>query len=732
MAKRDWKFRVKCNAGVGETVCVVGNCEELGSWKNRNAVILTKEICSGEDDNIWSCVVSIPADDVEYRYFICVIIEPFGDMLERQSIVRQWETSFQPRTILRQGAENGMDFLTQPPLPPQQSYGSNCIDNPEPEEFGIHNNMSRVERGWLTSDTVLQLKLFDNPIQLWKKKLKGKKVSVKVTPVSINTSHVGIPTFMENSMDESVDTGDVTDKQQCWPIVEVVTLNEDSSGELKKQTQFGCLYNEGDFLMFQIHVTYLERVAYIVDFYTGVEEDVWPEEPASFHPPMSTELPEHVGSCHLLPAAMVESTGKVLVPITDRRHRPVGQLCLEYVVIRPVQSFECDMAASYARHWKHTWKGLDVGHRGAGVSFKTQTKQCAEVRENTIASLLRAARHGADMVELDVQLSKDLVPVIYHDFNVCIAIRKRKSSQRDVELEKGGPLSDGEHDCLVLPVKDLTLEQLHMLKGYNFPQLSNVLQFFDLDMEYPDGVYHLEEGTSKQERFTDEDLADHSPFPTLQHALEVVDPHVGFNVEIKWTMQLKDGTYELYHPFDLNLYVDLILETTLKHGGHRKIVFSCFNPDICSMIRLKQNKYPVLFLTQGITSKYPEYHDPRTQSIPKAVRYAVSAGILGINVHTEDILRDSSQVSLARDAGLVIFCWGDDNNDAATIRHLKELGLDGIIYDKIDYLADKKESIFLVEAREKEDAMLRQVSLDKFVQPVGVVGHTQFLTKLDS
>jgi hypothetical protein len=50
MAKRDWKFRVRCNAAVGETVCVVGNCEELGSWKNRNAVILTKEISSGEDE----------------------------------------------------------------------------------------------------------------------------------------------------------------------------------------------------------------------------------------------------------------------------------------------------------------------------------------------------------------------------------------------------------------------------------------------------------------------------------------------------------------------------------------------------------------------------------------------------------------------------------------------------------------------------------------------------------
>lgn len=100
------------------------------------------------------------------------------------------------------------------------------------------------------------------------------------------------------------------------------------------------------------------------------------------------------------------------------------------------------------------------------------------------------------------------------------------------------------------------------------------------------------------------------------------------------------------------------------------------------MIRLKQNKYPVVFLTQGVTAKYPMYHDTRCQTIPMAVRHALAADILGINVHTEDILRDPSQVKLVRNAGLIIFCWGDDNNDKDTIQHLKRLGLHGVIYDK--------------------------------------------------
>jgi hypothetical protein len=52
-------------------------------------------------------------------------------------------------------------------------------------------------------------------------------------------------------------------------------------------------------------------------------------------------------------------------------------------------------------------------------------------------------------------------------------------------------------------------------------------------------VYHLEEGREKTAKFFDEDLEDHQPFPTLQTVLQELEQHVGCNIEIKWTMQLK-------------------------------------------------------------------------------------------------------------------------------------------------------------------------------------------------
>ena len=76
---------------------------------------------------------------------------------------------------------------------------------------------------------------------------------------------------------------------------------------------------------------------------------------------------------------------------------------------------------------------------------------------------------------------------------------------------------------------------------------------------------------------------DHAAFPTLEHALATIDDHCGFNIDVKWDMELDDGSREFHQAFELNLFTDTILNTVLKHGGNRKILFSSFNPDICTV-----------------------------------------------------------------------------------------------------------------------------------------------------
>jgi glycerophosphodiester phosphodiesterase len=59
---------------------------------------------------------------------------------------------------------------------------------------------------------------------------------------------------------------------------------------------------------------------------------------------------------------------------------------------------------------------LLVGHRGAGQNVKT--RRHLQVGENTVASFLSATRLGASFVEFDVQVTRDLQAVAFHDFSL--------------------------------------------------------------------------------------------------------------------------------------------------------------------------------------------------------------------------------------------------------------------------------------------------------------------------
>lgn len=111
----------------------------------------------------------------------------------------------------------------------------------------------------------------------------------------------------------------------------------------------------------------------------------------------------------------------------------------------------------------------------------------SSVRENTLHSLNHAAKNGADFVEFDVQLTKDLVPIIFHDFHVLIRVAKRSNSEhsppptlnnnqlnpnsalnaKSPSGEPTQPLFAGQHnlhaDFHEIAVKDLKLQQLQLL-----------------------------------------------------------------------------------------------------------------------------------------------------------------------------------------------------------------------------------------------------------------------------
>ena len=48
-------------------------------------------------------------------------------------------------------------------------------------------------------------------------------------------------------------------------------------------------------------------------------------------------------------------------------------------------------------------------------------------------------------------------------------------------------------------------------------------------------------------------------------------------------MKMKDGIDECENYFERNMFIDIILTDVLTHAGCRRIVFSSFDPDICTL-----------------------------------------------------------------------------------------------------------------------------------------------------
>lgn len=398
---KEREFRVWVNDILpGETVCVTGSCNSLGKWAPEKC----KPLEQGED-NIWHAKLSLDANDVEYRYCIVIIVEE-----NKQVIVRRWETNLHPR-------KKDLKNLNQ-------------VDT-----FGDYDNFYKIERGWLTKESIVQLQLFNNPLTLWKSRFNERLVHIKVTPVNItrHSSKSKTQSFTEALEESLSDTQDKDEPKHAYTTVASLTAENNT---FQPQEQFGKEYNPNDVVIFETRVLDMHNIAFLIDLYI-YSSHASPAEP-----------PYHVGFSYLLPSAFRSSKGCAILPVTSVKHRPLGQIVLAYLVIKPMETDLCDMSVSYAKYWKNCWQGLDIGHRGSGNSYKTQN--CAEVRENTIASIKTACEAGADLVEFDVQLSKDLVPVVYHDFHICIALKRKK------ELN--------ETDMLELPVKELSLEQLHFLK----------------------------------------------------------------------------------------------------------------------------------------------------------------------------------------------------------------------------------------------------------------------------
>ncbi|KAG5276915.1 hypothetical protein AALO_G00111300 [Alosa alosa] len=609
-----------------EVIAAVGSCESLGNWCYQKAVTLEP---TEEDGTLWKKTITVPRGGVtSYRYFKGFFLENKSAGGPCQVIVNRWETHLHPRAL------NPTD--------------ANLEVNDG--QFGFHNGTENVDSGWLTCQTEIRLRLHYSlkpAVSITKKKFKKSRFRLKLTLEGVEEE--------EDDEEEQPSPSSATSWHKMATTLEFGLITAGSYKSRHSQPECGYALDPTQWIEYSIQTMDPDNLELTFEFF---------EEDMSEKVVQEDNHPGLVGTACLLSSFFAESgkdTGLITLPIIYRNSRQtIGKVRVDYLVIRPIKDLQCDMQASFSKYWRKR-STLDVGHRGAGSSH---TAKHHRVRENTIGSFLSAANHGAAYVEFDVHLSKDFVPIVYHDLTCCISTKKKKDDKNNLMLFE-------------VPVKDLTFNQLQLLKLAHSAAMT----------------------VNDHKDDEEEEIDEHQPFPSLSQIFQSVPEHVGFNIELKWICQNQDGSWDgnLSTYFNMNLFMDIILSCVLQNAGKRRILFSSFCPDICTMVRQKQNKYPILFLTQGVTSMYPELMDIRCKTTQIAMSFAQSENILGISAHTEDLLKSMEFISQAQSRGLVVFCWGEDNNDHENRHKLREQGIDGVIYDRICDDQMEQPNIFQVE-----------------------------------
>jgi glycerophosphocholine phosphodiesterase GPCPD1 len=259
--------------------------------------------------------------------------------------------------------------------------------------------------------------------------------------------------------------------------------------------------------------------------------------------------------------------------------------------------------------------------------------------------------NGSEFVELDVVMTADLVPVLYHDFEVCA--KQMKSGTESVKPQ-------------TLRIHNLTHHQLRHL----YLEHTNVLKCGEEDK----GCFTLcnnHPNTPKK-----------NIFPTLAQVCHSLPKNVGFIVDVKYPTPNSDGQLE-YSYFSRNQVADIIINTLYQHAGDRKIFLSCFDPDLCTMFRIKQPRYPVLYLTD--TEEYPEEScaDVRCRSLNAAISFALSESLLGVSAYCDMFLSKCRLVEAVHSRDLILFTWGEKNHFKESMELQRKAGVDAVINDRI-------------------------------------------------
>jgi glycerophosphodiester phosphodiesterase len=353
--------------------------------------------------------------------------------------------------------------------------------------------------------------------------------------------------------------------------------------------------------------------------------------------------------------------GDISVPILNTDLEVIGCVNFNFLIITPFSHPNMGITSKQT-YWREMSSTMVIGHRGLGKNVASN--KSLQLGENTLQSFIAAANLGANYVEFDVQLTKDHVPVIYHDFLVSEtgidAPVHTMTLEQFLHVNSTTPRTSRP----LTPPKDSHSPQ-RVLRGQD-RQRSQSLGGNVPDYDMTERMKHTRDFKMKGFKGNSRGNFIQAPFTTLEEMFIKLPDTVGFNIEMKYPMLHESEEHEMdTYAVELNSFVDTVLTKVYDLGKKRKVIFSSFNPDICLLLSFKQPSIPILFLTDAGASPVG---DIRASSLQEAIRFASRWNLLGIVSAAEPFCNSPRLVKVVKDSGLVCVSYGTLNNDPVNVQ----------------------------------------------------------------
>ncbi|EEQ28457.1 ankyrin repeat protein [Microsporum canis CBS 113480] len=330
------------------------------------------------------------------------------------------------------------------------------------------------------------------------------------------------------------------------------------------------------------------------------------------------------------------SSGHCCLPVFDPRLRAIGEIRFNFQVIKPYYGDPLEIT-HFATYWKAT-SPFDAEHNG----------------QVTGSSL------SGDYVQIFVQMTRDLIPVLYPEFTIM-------------------------HHNVRIPISHLSIEEFKAIGREYAPATSSLS---DSDNISTNSLLPSLAAMSITDMPTAHRLLATS-FLTLEEVLLHLPTSIHVNLCILYPSPAEQKELDLRLTFNINNFADAILTRVFDHARAsrlanpdfmRSVVFTSYNVGICVALNWKQPNYPVLLCNDlgqsrdsnsnihspasppPSSSPAIQYSGRASLSIKESARIAQSNNLMGLMCRSSLLNVMPSLAESIKELGLVLIADTSDES----------------------------------------------------------------------